>query len=564
MSPPPSTPRPPASAGASSATPHVPATPVESAGWSPRSHHPAAAPRSPRSPRVAVARGDQTLPAGTPVVVVRRPEQWLRGRAGRVHSFDASSGRYLLLLPPQPGEQSKTPSEPLAMLALPEHLEVSEEVLSSVQKKPKFGPTNGGDAPQHLAATTPQQPPSRGCAWGVGGAGGGVHPQGGAADGREYGRGIDSSPGSGGSRYTLGSPRQPNDGTIPAAGVLFQPLDASPWVQQSMHGAMHARRLGRDVPTRQVAAAAVPPPSTWSFANAAAPPLEPSAGERPASARPAPARRLVASPPPAGLGPGARPRMLSEHELRSACRGQLRLQETELVSAESVAQISSGQISGGQISGGHPEWFGGAAASPASREISRARTPFVESTAASPQPRSRERSPVRQAGRRGKPSPSWRSRVTGVAQLISRSREVLHPPPAAHIAVLASPSPSPRSSTATSPPPSTARASPRLTPRQAPRQTPRHTPQRVGEGPRPSAAASSVPPSPRHVHSPGAQTYATPHGTPVCSARPSSAAAKSAVPPDTAASGGRAITLYGHSPRPTFVLNLLSAEGEVR
>ena len=76
------------------------------------------------APATALAEGDA-------VRVVGRPERWLAGRFGRMHSLDAETGRYLVMLPSLPGEQppnqsgrepSRQPREPLAMLLKPRHV----------------------------------------------------------------------------------------------------------------------------------------------------------------------------------------------------------------------------------------------------------------------------------------------------------------------------------------------------------------------------------------------------------------------------------------------------------
>ena len=90
------------------------------------------------APVTALAEGDAPVTApvtalaeGDAVRVVGRPERWLTGRLGRVHSLDTETGRYLVMLPSLPGEQppnqsgrkpSLQPREPLAMLLKPRHV----------------------------------------------------------------------------------------------------------------------------------------------------------------------------------------------------------------------------------------------------------------------------------------------------------------------------------------------------------------------------------------------------------------------------------------------------------
>ena len=61
------------------------------------------------------------LPVGCSVIVVARPEQWLRGRVGRVHSWDGGIGRYMVLV------ELEGADGPQPVMLRSKHLERAEE-----------------------------------------------------------------------------------------------------------------------------------------------------------------------------------------------------------------------------------------------------------------------------------------------------------------------------------------------------------------------------------------------------------------------------------------------------
>ena len=70
--------------------------------------------------------------AGAPVRIAARPEQWLRGRPGRVSSWDATAGRYMVSLPARRGEMPVFDADSLrdthmVIMILPEHLDAVTE-----------------------------------------------------------------------------------------------------------------------------------------------------------------------------------------------------------------------------------------------------------------------------------------------------------------------------------------------------------------------------------------------------------------------------------------------------
>ena len=94
------------------------------------------------APATALAEGDA-------VRVVGRPERWLTGRFGRMHSLDAETGRYLVMLPSLPGEQppnhsgrepSRQPREPLAMLLKPRHVVRVDTPETAPETAPEVAP----------------------------------------------------------------------------------------------------------------------------------------------------------------------------------------------------------------------------------------------------------------------------------------------------------------------------------------------------------------------------------------------------------------------------------------
>jgi hypothetical protein len=93
-------------------------------------------------------RSSERLAAGCAVKIVRRPEQWLRGRYGHVHSWDESAQRYMVLLPhTQPGVGSAATLDeavpgPVPILLRRTHLEAihTEQPQLQLQQRPSAAP----------------------------------------------------------------------------------------------------------------------------------------------------------------------------------------------------------------------------------------------------------------------------------------------------------------------------------------------------------------------------------------------------------------------------------------